>query len=46
MSYSGNVREDPPSSESGDTEDPMVPADLLEVYEINEWRRAVGEDPL
>lgn len=38
--------EDPPESEQGDTEDAMVPGDLLQVYEINEWRKAVGEDPL
>jgi hypothetical protein len=37
---------DPPESESGETADAMVPADLLEVYEINEWREAMGEDPL
>jgi hypothetical protein len=37
---------EPPESEQGDTEDAMVPADLLEVHEINEWRTAVGEEPL
>jgi hypothetical protein len=38
--------QEPPESETGDTDDPMVPAELIEVYEINEWRKAMGEDPL
>ena len=37
---------EPPESEQGDTADAMVPADLLEIHEINEWRAAIGEDPL
>lgn len=36
----------PPEPEQGDTPDAMVPADLLEVYEINEYLVAIGEDPL
>ena len=36
----------PTESEQGDTEDAMVPAELLEVYEINEYLTAIGEEPL